>query len=83
MVITRGARHKTARQGAANVVMTEQDHSLIKKYVKRMRPKTDSNRRLDQLFVLAGLKQILNANIPAQEVGEILWHHSGDPNNPP
>ena len=46
------ARHKTAWQGPAYLVMTTSDYKLLRRYVKRVRSHLDPTKVLEQLFVL-------------------------------
>jgi len=60
--VMRVARHKTARKGPAYLTMTANDHKLLKKYVKRVRPRLDPAAQLDLLFIRRGPKQVKDVN---------------------
>ena len=69
VMVMRVSRHKTARQGAAHVVMTVQDYELIRKYVRRIRPKQDPSGLHNELFLLPGPKPVQNAAALMQGLG--------------
>ena len=50
-------RHKTGREGPAQMSMSEKDHRLIRQYVKYARLLLDPARQVEELFVLAGPRQ--------------------------
>ena len=70
MMIMRVARHKTARQGPANVVMTVDEHKLVRKYVNRIRKNQDPTGLREELFLLPGAKPVTNSTILMQRLGK-------------
>lgn len=60
--VMRVARHKTARKGPAYLTMTANDYKMLKKYVKRVRPRLDPAGQLDLLFIRRGPKQVKDVN---------------------
>ena len=58
MMVMRVSRHKTANQGPANIVMTMDDHKLVRKYVNRIRQKQDPSGLREELFLLPGGKPV-------------------------
>ena len=62
MMVMRVARHKTACQGSANIVMTIDDHKLVRKYVNSIRQKQDPSGLREELFVLPGGKPVYHGN---------------------
>ena len=72
MMVTRVARHKTAHQGPANIVMTmdDHDHKLVRKYVNRIRQKQDPSCLQEELFLLPGGKPVNNCTILMQRLGK-------------
>ena len=54
------SRHKTAREGPANITMTAGERRLVRKYVAEIRPACDPFYRSDNLFVDADGKPISN-----------------------
>ena len=62
--VMRVAGQKTARQGPTYLLMTVSDHEMLRRYmyVKRVRPRLDPTKQLDQLFVLHGPKAVKDPN---------------------
>ena len=61
----------TARQGPANVVMTIDEHKLVRKYVNRIRQKQDPSVLREELFLLPGDKPVKNSTILMQRLGQL------------
>lgn len=60
--VMRVARHKAARKGPAYLTMAANDHKMLKKYVKRVRPRLDPAAQLDLLFIRRGPKRVKDVN---------------------
>ena len=70
MMVMRVARHKTAHQGPTNIVMSMDDHKLVRKYVNRIRQKQDPICLWEELFLLPGGKPVNNCKILMQRLGK-------------
>ena len=60
--VMRVLRHKTARQGPANITMTKADWRLLRRYIKYARPMMDPAGQIDNLLVSEGPKPIQQVN---------------------
>ncbi len=68
--VMRVVRHKTARQGPANITMLKHDWELVKKYVNKVHPLTDPYGEFDSLFLDQEDKPVRNLSSHIRWLGQ-------------